>query len=108
MNNKMRQIVSSKHISKTKPHIESSIILVRGERVIFDSDLASIYGVTTKRLNEQVKRNIEKFPPDFAFQLSKIEFANLKSQNATSKFKITICGLETIVFEFFSKDKQCT
>ncbi len=80
----MRRIVPSKHISKATINIESSIIIIRGERVIFDSDLASIYGVTTKRLNEQVKRNIEKFPPDFAFQLSKKEFANLKSQNATS------------------------
>ena len=76
--------MSSKHISEATPNIESSIIIIRRERVIFDSDLASIYGVTTKRLNEQVKRNIEKFPPDFAFQLSKIEFVNLKSQNATS------------------------
>ena len=64
--------------------IESLIINVRGERVILDADLAKIYGVTTKRLNEQVKRNIEKFPADFAFQLTKIEFANLKSQFATS------------------------
>ncbi len=64
--------------------IESLIINVRGEGVILDADLAKIYGVTTKRLNEQVKRNIEKFPADFAFQLTKIEFANLKSQFATS------------------------
>ena len=64
--------------------IESLIINVRGERVILDADLAKIYGVTTKRLNEQVKRNIEKFPADFEFQLTKIEFANLKSQFATS------------------------
>ncbi|MEW5798080.1 MAG: ORF6N domain-containing protein [Bacteroidota bacterium] len=66
--------------------IESLILIIRGERVILDADLAKIYSVTTKRLNEQVKRNIEKFPADFAFQLTKTEFANLKSQNATSSF----------------------
>ena len=57
---------------------------IRGERIILDADLARIYGVTTKRLNEQVKRNADRFPNDFAFQLSKQETANLMSQNATS------------------------
>ena len=59
-------------------------MIVRGEKVILDSDLAELYGVETRRLNEQVRRNIEKFPEDFMFQLTKEEFANLKSQNATS------------------------
>lgn len=58
--------------------------LIRGEKVILDSDLAQLYGVETRRLNEQVRRNIEKFPEDFAFKLTKEEFANLKSQIATS------------------------
>src|SRR5204863_318856 len=57
---------------------------IRGERIILDADLARIYGVTTKRLNEQVRRNADRFPDDFAFQLSKEETANLMSQNATS------------------------
>lgn len=52
--------------------------------MILDADLAKMYGVTTKRLNEQVKRNIKKFPADFAFQITKIEFSNLKSHFATS------------------------
>ena len=60
------------------------IMMVRGEKVILDSDLAELYGVETRRLNEQVRRNIEKFPEDFMFQLTKEEFANLKSQIATS------------------------
>ena len=59
------------------------IIFVRGEKVILDSDLATLYGVETRRLNEQVRRNIDKFPDDFMFQLSKEEFENLKSQFAT-------------------------
>jgi len=59
-------------------------MLVRGEKVILDSDLAELYGVETRRLNEQVRRNIDKFPEDFMFQLTKEEFDNLKSQIATS------------------------
>jgi ORF6N domain len=54
--------------------------------VMFDSDLAAIYGVTTKRLNEQVRRNISRFPEDFAFQLTAEELTNLRSQIATSSF----------------------
>ena len=60
------------------------IMVVRGEKVILDSDLAKLYGVETKRLNEQVRRNIAKFPVDFMFQLTADEFKNLKSQIATS------------------------
>jgi hypothetical protein len=67
------------------PNIESAIYLLRGQRVMLDSDLAAIYGVTTKRLNEQLKRNRSRFPQDFAFQLTAEEFRNLKSQIATSK-----------------------
>ena len=53
--------------------IENSSLLIRGEKVIIDADLASFYGVTTKRLNEQVKRNKRRFPEDFIFQLSQEE-----------------------------------
>src|ERR1035437_5642428 len=65
--------------------IISSIYLVRGEKVMLDSDLAQLYGVTTSRLNEQVKRNIDRFPRDFAFQLTRAEFDSLRSQIATLK-----------------------
>ena len=64
--------------------IEGRILLIRGQKVIVDSDLAEFYGVTTKRLNEQVRRNMKRFPPDFAFQLTQKEFRNLMSQIATS------------------------
>lgn len=64
--------------------IESLILTIRGKQVILDRDLARLYGVETKRLNEQVRRNIERFPEDFMFQLSKEEFENWKSQFATS------------------------
>jgi len=64
--------------------IEALILTIRGQRVVLDSDLARIYGVKLKRLNEQVRRNHERFPQDFAFQLASQEFANLKSQFATS------------------------
>lgn len=65
--------------------MDAVIHLIRGQRVMLDSDLAAIYQVTTKRLNEQLKRNLKRFPQDFAFQLTAEEFANLKSQIATSK-----------------------
>ena len=65
-------------------NIDSEIHLVRGQRVMLDSVLAEIYGVSTKRLNEQLKRNRKRFPADFAFQLTAQEFMNLKSQIATS------------------------
>lgn len=64
--------------------IASTIYLIRGEKVILNSDLAELYGVETKRLNEQVKRNIERFPEHFMFQLSNEELENLRSQIATS------------------------
>ncbi len=66
--------------------VENAIHLIRGQRVMLDSDLAGMYGVTTKRLNEQMRRNKERFPKDFAFQLRREELANLRSQIATSSF----------------------
>jgi hypothetical protein len=64
--------------------VENVIRLIRGQRVILDSDLACIYGVTTARLNQQVKRNQARFPLDFVFQLSEAEYANLMLHTATS------------------------
>ena len=65
--------------------VEDAIHLIRGQRVMLDSDLAKFYGVTTKQLNQQVRRNVQRFPADFAFQLSAEEFTNLRSQSVTSK-----------------------
>jgi hypothetical protein len=65
--------------------IEKKILIVRGHKVMIDSDLAELYGVSTKRLNEQVRRNKTRFPADFMFQLSKEEAKSLRSQSATSK-----------------------
>lgn len=65
-------------------YVERRILELRGTKVILDSDLAGLYGVETKRLNEQVKRNSERFPSDFVFQLTQEEFENLRSQSATS------------------------
>lgn len=65
--------------------IGRSIFVLRGRRVILDSDLAEIYGVNTGRFNEAVKRNIERFPEDFMLRLSAAEYAALISQSATSK-----------------------
>jgi len=65
-------------------NIKAKIYTIRGLQVMLDSDLAELYGVESKRLNEQVKRNIERFPENFRFQLSEEEYQNLRSQFATS------------------------
>ncbi|MGC1416866.1 MAG: ORF6N domain-containing protein [Candidatus Acidiferrum sp.] len=64
--------------------IASHIFLIRDYRIMLDSDLAQLYGITTKRLNEQVKRNKRRFPADFMFQLTPAEASRLRSQFATS------------------------
>jgi len=71
------------------PHerIEQTILVIRGHNVMLDSDLAQLYGVTVGRLNEAVKRNEDRFPSDFMFQLTKQEFEHLKSQIAISSSK---------------------
>src|SRR6202047_5316828 len=65
--------------------MERAIYLIRGEKVMLDSDLAALYGVSTARLNQQVNRNVERFPDDFMFQLTTAEFKVLMLQIATSK-----------------------
>lgn len=68
----------------TAPAIEKRILVVRGRQVMVDEDLADLYGVETKRLVQQVKRNLKRFPEDFMFQLDKAEAEALRSQIATS------------------------
>jgi phage regulator Rha-like protein len=64
--------------------VDSKILALRGHRVILDADLAELYGVQVRHLNQQVKRNAKRFPPAFRFQLSPQEFKTLRSQNVTS------------------------
>jgi len=66
--------------------IASRIVTLRGERVLLDADLAALYGVETRRLNEQVRRNRRRFPPDFVFRMTREELENLMSQFATSRW----------------------
>ena len=82
--------VAKPHMAKKKPSRKETLIStdipireIRGQRVLLDSDLAAIYGVPTKRLNEAVKRNADRFPEDFRFQLTEKEWAELRSQIAT-------------------------
>jgi hypothetical protein len=65
--------------------IEQQILLIRGDKVMLDEDLAKLYGVPTRQLNEAVHRNLDRFPDDFMFQLSAEEYESLRSQIATSK-----------------------
>ena len=67
-------------------NITGLIYRIRGKKVMLDRDLAELYGVETKRLKEQVRRNIERFPEDFMYELSKDEYENLRSQIATSSW----------------------
>ncbi len=74
----------SKTINLTDDHVISKIYLVRGKKIMLDSDLAVMYGVETKNLKRQVKRNLARFPADFMFELSLEELYNLRCQNVTS------------------------
>ena len=64
--------------------VSRKILVLRNQKVILDTDLAALYGVSVKRLNEQVKRNPKRFPPDFLFTLTEPEYEKLRSQSATS------------------------
>jgi hypothetical protein len=66
--------------------IQNMIYVIRGQKVMLDSDLAKLYGVETKRLNEQVRRSIDRFPEDFMFECNSEELEILRSQFATTKF----------------------
>ena len=77
----------SKSIAVLARRVESRILLLRGQRVILDSDLAELYGIEVKRLNQQVKRNARRFPSDFLMRLSVHEAANLRSQIVTSNLR---------------------
>jgi hypothetical protein len=73
--------------TETNPSLETiaqRIFVLREQKVLLDADLAALYGVDTRRLNEQVRRNRDRFPQDFIFELTREEYANLKSQIATS------------------------
>jgi len=71
-------------IAVTPEQIERHSYIVRGQRVMLDSDLAELYGVPTKVLNQALKRNAERFPDDFAYQITLQELRNLKSQFVTT------------------------
>lgn len=87
--------MSSKEIFSSQD-IASKIYTVKEMQVMLDEDLALLYGVETKRINEQVKRNIERFPDNFCFRLSSDDISNLKSQNATSSWG----GRRTLPYAF--------
>ena len=75
--------------------VMNKIYLIRGQKVMLDKDLADLYEVSTGRLNEQVKRNIRRFPPDFMFQLTEKEFESLISQFVISNFETLFLTSQT-------------
>jgi hypothetical protein len=83
-------IMSPKTDAVSSDRIEGSILIIRGHKVILDSDLAALYGVSVGRLNEAVKRNRDRFPADFMFQLTSEEFVSLRSQVVSLNLKSQI------------------
>ncbi|MDP2758872.1 MAG: ORF6N domain-containing protein [Sideroxyarcus sp.] len=77
--------MAGKNLIATVEQIESQIFLIRGQKVMLDSDLAKLYGVENRALNQAVKRNVERFPEDFMFQLTSEEYESLRSQFVTLK-----------------------
>lgn len=86
MQSQVEKDMSKEKIGIPEEILMQKIYLVNGVKVMLDSDLAELYQVETKRLNEQVKRNLGRFPEDFMFQLTAEQWENLKSQNATSSW----------------------
>ncbi|MBR5033665.1 MAG: ORF6N domain-containing protein [Treponema sp.] len=80
--------------------IRSKIHIIRGQQVMIDRDIAELYGVETKRLNEQVKRNIERFPEQFCFQLTREEVENLKKQNLVKSQFVTSPKEDSVMSQF--------
>ena len=78
----------------TTDDIRSKVYIIRGQQVLLDKDLAEIYGYEVKKLNQQVKRNIERFPEDFMFRLSNSEIDSVRSQIVTSRKKDFFAGQE--------------
>jgi phage regulator Rha-like protein len=78
-------MAKAKLISVADEVIMNKIYIVRGQKVMIDRDLAELYEVETKRLKEAVRRNVNRFPPDFMFEMDKGEFEDWRTQNATSK-----------------------
>ena len=83
----MNDIKSREGSLVPRERIERSILLIRGHKVILDTDLAALYGVETKQLIRAVKRNLPRFPDDFMFQLNEGEFENLRFHFGTSRIK---------------------
>lgn len=83
---RIRSAVVSSEIAIPTERIEKAILLIRGHKVLLDQDLATLYEVTTKQLNQQVRRNIDRLPADFMFQLTFQEFTNLRLQFVTASW----------------------
>src|SRR5258708_36518963 len=88
----------AKQTTALAKRVESKILIIRGHKVILDVDLAALYGVPVKRLNEQINRNAGRFPRDFLFRLSPAKYENLRSQIATSSSRHT--GRRSLPYAF--------
>jgi ORF6N domain len=96
---------STPSVPALQPHIARHILLLRSQCVMLDAELAALYGVQTKVLVQSIKRNIERFPADFMFQLDTEEFANLRSQFVTSK---PVVAYTLLLEELFGQGPQAS
>ena len=94
------QKIIAKKLTASVEQIESRIFIIREQRVMLDADLAELYGVETKALNRAVKRNIERFPEDFMFQLTTEEFVGLRYQFGTSNIPSGRGGRRSLPYVF--------
>jgi hypothetical protein len=94
------QKIIARKLTASVEQIESRIFLIREQRVMLDADLAELYGVETKALNRAVKRNIERFPEDFMFQLTTEEFVGLRYQFGTSNIPSGRGGRRSLPYVF--------
>ena len=99
-------IVKPADSAATMVKIQYAITILRGKQVLLDFQLAELYGVETKRLNEAVKRNIQRFPEDFMFRISREELANLRSQFATTYSQQTEKEQTTNLLSHTPRDKR--
>ena len=94
--------MKTKLVTVSAERLEKSIFLIRGEKVMLDRDLAELYGVETRALNQSVRRNLERFPPDFMFELTREEILGISQLVTSSNLKFS-----KRVTAFTEKASQC-
>lgn len=96
---KKADIVKTVSSAEVLNKVQYAITILRGKQVLLDFQLAALYGVETKRLNEAVKRNIQRFPEDFMFRVTKEELSSIRSQFATTYLQLPVNGVKAMFLD---------